>query len=170
MRVSARAALMRSGKTLVAGAALVAVFALAGSGQMAAVSSSAPLRTTTEAPAAPETTSRPSEQTQAPSETTDKPPAEKEPTSADRGKKPKPATGSFTEDQESYADGQVPKGIDPAVIVEAGEEACKKVAWIAGVDEKAAIQALVDDEIHNAPRAIRHLCPEFTPLLKKAGK
>lgn len=154
---------------MVAGAACLAVFALTGSGQLAAVSGTAPPATAEVAAAEPATREPSNEQT------AESGPSEETSTEASAGRKPtpgkpKPATGSFTEEQEVYADGQVPKGIDPAVIVEAGEEACKKVAWIASVDEKAAVQALADDEINNAPRAIRHLCPEFKPLLKKAGK
>jgi hypothetical protein len=81
-----------------------------------------------------------------------------------------PATGSITKKQKEYLTDRVPKGVDPAAILEAGQEACDRVAEIAEHDHKAAIQAIKSGEITGARDAIKQLCPEQEPLLKAAEK
>ena len=81
-----------------------------------------------------------------------------------------PATGSFTEKEKKYLIGRVPEGLDPAAVLEAGNAACARIGATAGASEKDAVSALRAGEIDNAAPAVRHLCPEFAPLLKKAGR
>ena len=81
-----------------------------------------------------------------------------------------PATGTITKKQKNYLTNRVPKGVDPAAILEAGQEACDRVASIAEHDRKAAVQAIKSGEITGARDAINQLCPEQKPLLKAAEK
>ncbi|MDJ1133490.1 hypothetical protein [Streptomyces iconiensis] len=81
-----------------------------------------------------------------------------------------PATGSFTKKQRRYLVGRVPEGLEPAAVLEAGEAACARIRSTADASEKDAISALGAGEIDNAVPAVRHLCPTYAPLLKKAGK
>jgi hypothetical protein len=64
----------------------------------------------------------------------------------------------------------VPKGVDPAAILEAGQEACDRITSLAGRDRKAAIAAIKSGEITGARDAVTQLCPEHKPLLKAAEK
>lgn len=93
---------------------------------------------------------------------------------ADRGPKVPaaeltPATGTFTKKQKKYLVDRVPRGTDPAAILEAGQAACDRIATTADADRKAAVSALKAGEIANAEAAVRHLCPKHAPLLKAAG-
>jgi hypothetical protein len=81
-----------------------------------------------------------------------------------------PATGTLTKKQKKYLTDRVPKGTDPVAILEAGQEACDRIARTAGHDRKAAINAIRSGEITGARDAIALLCPEHTPLLKAAEK
>lgn len=81
-----------------------------------------------------------------------------------------PATGSFTKKQKEYLTERVPKGTDPAAILEAGQEACDRITRTAKHDRKAAIDAIRSGEITGARDAITHLCPKHKPLLEAAGK
>jgi hypothetical protein len=81
-----------------------------------------------------------------------------------------PATGSITEEQKKYLTDRVPKGVDPAAILEAGQEACDRITSIAARDRKAAIKAIQTGEITGARDAVTQLCPEHKPLLKAAEK
>lgn len=64
---------------------------------------------------------------------------------------------------------RVPRGTDPAAILEAGKAACGRIAYTAEADRKAAVGALKSGEIANAEAAVEYLCPEHEPLLKAAG-
>ncbi|WP_344561647.1 hypothetical protein [Streptomyces axinellae] len=81
-----------------------------------------------------------------------------------------PATGSFTEKEKDYLTRRVPRGMDPAAVLEAGENACARIRTTAKASEKDAISALKAGEIDSAGPAVKHLCPKFAPLLKAAGK
>ncbi|MEV7004846.1 hypothetical protein AB0N62_46020 [Streptomyces sp. NPDC093982] len=81
-----------------------------------------------------------------------------------------PATGSITKEQKKYLTDRVPKGVDPAAILEAGQEACDRITSIAARDRKAAIKAIQTGEITGARDAVTQLCPEHKPLLKEAEK
>ncbi|NGN63235.1 hypothetical protein G5C51_04845 [Streptomyces sp. A7024] len=87
-------------------------------------------------------------------------PTEKAPES-----KLKPATGSFSKKEKQYLVGKVPKGVDPAAILQAGQDACDRIGEVAKVDEKAARSAIRTGEIANAEDAIRTLCPTYKELL-----
>ncbi len=80
-----------------------------------------------------------------------------------------PATGSFTGDQKEYLVDRVPRGTDPASVLEAGKAACDRITRTAKVDREAAVSALKSGEIANAEAAVTHLCPKHEPLLKAAG-
>ncbi|MEU2718393.1 hypothetical protein [Streptomyces sp. NPDC007205] len=81
-----------------------------------------------------------------------------------------PATGSFTKKQKEYLTGRVPKGVDPAAILEAGQDACDRIGRTAQHDRNAAIDAIRSGEIAGARDAIIQLCPEHEPLLETADK
>jgi hypothetical protein len=81
-----------------------------------------------------------------------------------------PATGSLTKKQKKYLIGRVPKGTDPVAILEAGQEACDRIARTAKHDRKAAVNAIRSGEITGARDAITHLCPQHKPLLEAAEK
>ncbi|MGY1435350.1 hypothetical protein [Streptomyces reniochalinae] len=81
-----------------------------------------------------------------------------------------PATGSFTRKEKDYLVDRVPRGLEPAAVLEAGRRACERIATTAESSEKDAVSALRAGEIDQAGPAIRHLCPKFAPLLKAAGK
>ncbi|MEW2218737.1 hypothetical protein AB0939_05375 [Streptomyces sp. NPDC006990] len=81
-----------------------------------------------------------------------------------------PATGSFTEKEKEYLVGRVPQGLEPAAVLEAGRTACARLRSTAEASRKDAISALKAGEIDNAGPAVRHLCPQFEPLLKAAGR
>lgn len=81
-----------------------------------------------------------------------------------------PVTGKFAGAEKQYLAGQVPNGIEPRAILEAGNEACLQIDHLVSVDPDAAVYAIRSGEIKLAPRAIRHLCTEHLALLRKAGK
>ena len=80
-----------------------------------------------------------------------------------------PATGTFTKKQKEYLAGRVPKGTDPAAVLQAGQETCSRIKSTAELDRKAVISALKSGEISGAKPAVEHLCPKFRPLLHDAG-
>ena len=79
-----------------------------------------------------------------------------------------PVTGSFTERQRAYLSGRVPKTMDPAAVLQTGEESCQRIARTAKRDKDAAIGAIVAGDVPDARGAIQHLCPEQKPLLTAA--
>jgi len=79
-----------------------------------------------------------------------------------------PATGTINKKEKEYLTDRVPKGIDPAAILEAGQEACDRITSLVGRDRKAAVQAIKSGEITGARDAITQLCPEHKPLLEAA--
>lgn len=80
-----------------------------------------------------------------------------------------PATGSFTGKQREYLVDRVPRGYEPAAVLEAGQAACQRLTRTVKVDRKAAVSALRSDEIAGAKDAVLHLCPKHRPLLQAAG-
>lgn len=80
-----------------------------------------------------------------------------------------PATGTFGTKEKKYLVDRVPKGTDPAAILEAGTAACERIGTVADADRRAVISALKTGEIANAEPAVEHLCPEYEPLLRAAG-
>ncbi|MEU3460092.1 hypothetical protein ABZ721_09040 [Streptomyces sp. NPDC006733] len=80
----------------------------------------------------------------------------------------KPKTGSFTKQQKQYLTGRVPKGSDPAAVLEVGQESCDKIKFIAKRDPDAAASGILLGQITGAHDAVPALCPEQKPVLTAA--
>lgn len=76
-----------------------------------------------------------------------------------------PATGSFTKKQKKYLSGRVPKGNDPAAILQTGQETCDRIASVARIDRDAVVGAIITGDIAGAADAITILCPKQKPVL-----
>ncbi|WP_262366512.1 hypothetical protein, partial [Streptomyces sp. WAC05950] len=81
-----------------------------------------------------------------------------------------PKTGSFTAEEKKYLSGRVPEKMDPAAVLQTGQEACQRVARTAKRDKDAATGAVITGEIAGAKDAITHLCPDQKPILAAAEK
>ncbi|MFG2335888.1 hypothetical protein [Streptomyces yangpuensis] len=81
-----------------------------------------------------------------------------------------PKTGSFTAEEKKYLSGRVPEKMDPAAVLQTGQEACQRVARTAKRDKDAATGAVITGEIQGAKDAITHLCPDQKPILAAAEK
>uniref|UniRef100_A0AAU2JTL2 DUF732 domain-containing protein n=1 Tax=Streptomyces sp. NBC_00049 TaxID=2903617 RepID=A0AAU2JTL2_9ACTN len=81
-----------------------------------------------------------------------------------------PKTGSFTAQEKKYLSGRVPEKMDPAAVLQGGQEACQRVERTAKRDKDAATGAVIAGEIPGAKDAITHLCPEQKPILAAAEK
>ncbi|MFD1659896.1 hypothetical protein ACFSL4_17255 [Streptomyces caeni] len=80
-----------------------------------------------------------------------------------------PATGSFTAAEKKYLHGRVPENMDPAAVLQVGQEACQRIERTAAHDEDAAIGALIAGDVPSADDAITELCPKLKPLLAAAA-
>jgi hypothetical protein len=78
-----------------------------------------------------------------------------------------PATGTFSKRQKRYLEGRVPVGIDPAAILQAGQETCDRLERVARTDRDAAAGATIAGDIKGAAGAIEHLCTDLKPLLSE---
>lgn len=76
-----------------------------------------------------------------------------------------PAEGEFSEKEKTYLKDRVPQGVDPAAILEAGEEACAKIESAAATDDKLAREAIRSGDIAHAEDAVHTLCPQYEDLL-----
>ncbi|MEU9027937.1 hypothetical protein [Streptomyces sp. NPDC048383] len=81
-----------------------------------------------------------------------------------------PKTGSFKDNEKKYLSGRVPAKMDPAAVLQTGEESCQRVERTAKRDKDAATGAIISGEITGAKDAITHLCPEQKPILAAAEK
>ncbi|MFD5618785.1 hypothetical protein [Streptomyces yangpuensis] len=81
-----------------------------------------------------------------------------------------PKTGSFTAEEKKYLSGRVPEKMDPAAVLQTGQDACQRVARTAKRDKDAATGAVITGEIQGAKDAITHLCPDQKPILAAAEK
>lgn len=81
-----------------------------------------------------------------------------------------PKTGSFTEKEKQYLSGRVPEKMDPAAVLQTGQESCQRVERTAKRDKDAATGAVISGEIPGAKDAITNLCPEQKPILAAAEK
>ncbi|MFJ6781383.1 hypothetical protein [Streptomyces yangpuensis] len=81
-----------------------------------------------------------------------------------------PKTGSFTAEEKKYLSGRVPEKMDPAAVLQTGQEACQRVARTAKRDKDAATGAVITGEIQGAKDAITHLCPDQKPVLAASEK
>ncbi|MET9387824.1 hypothetical protein ABZY09_44220 [Streptomyces sp. NPDC002928] len=79
-----------------------------------------------------------------------------------------PATGSFTAKEKKYLHGRVPENMDPAAVLQAGQETCQRIERTAAHDKDAAIGAIIAGEVPSAADAITQLCPKQKPLLDAA--
>ncbi|MGW0393599.1 hypothetical protein ACWDYJ_22430 [Streptomyces sp. NPDC003042] len=81
-----------------------------------------------------------------------------------------PKTGTFKDNEKKYLSGRVPEKMDPAAVLQSGQEACQRVERTAKRDKDAATGAVISGEITGAKEAITHLCPEQKPILDAAQK
>ncbi|MGW7452615.1 hypothetical protein [Streptomyces sp. NPDC054787] len=81
-----------------------------------------------------------------------------------------PKTGSFTAQEKKYLSGRVPEKMDPAAVLQSGQDACQRVERTAKRDKDAATGAVIAGEIPGAKDAITFLCPEQKPILAAAEK
>ncbi|MEU0127131.1 hypothetical protein [Streptomyces sp. NPDC006289] len=80
-----------------------------------------------------------------------------------------PATGSVTEEQKEYLTGRVPKGMDPAAVLQTGQETCDRLRYLDRADRDIAVGAIVSGEITDAGPAVAHLCPQHQDLVDDAA-
>ncbi|MGW8887012.1 hypothetical protein [Streptomyces sp. NPDC055749] len=79
-----------------------------------------------------------------------------------------PATGSFTKKQKEFLVDRVPEGMDPAAVLQTGQETCDKLRYLVKVDRDTAVGAIVTGEIPDAPDAVAHLCTQYQELVDEA--
>ncbi|MFJ5217096.1 hypothetical protein ACIP98_20530 [Streptomyces sp. NPDC088354] len=79
-----------------------------------------------------------------------------------------PVTGSFTKKEKAYLTGRVPKGTDPAAVLQLGQETCDRIASVARIDRDAAIGGIITGQIGGANGAVTHLCPKQEDILRAA--
>ncbi|WP_328890633.1 hypothetical protein [Streptomyces sp. NBC_00316] len=80
-----------------------------------------------------------------------------------------PATGSFTKKQKEYLVNRVPKGMDPAAVLQTGQETCDKLSYLVKVDKDTAVAGIVTGEVTGAEPAVAHLCTEHRDLVARAA-
>ncbi|UZI27871.1 hypothetical protein [Streptomyces sp. VB1] len=80
-----------------------------------------------------------------------------------------PATGTFTKKQQEYLEDRVPKGMDPAAVLQTGQETCDKLRYLVKADRDTAVGAIATDEIPDAADAVAGLCPQHQDLVDEAA-
>ncbi|MFD9499337.1 hypothetical protein [Streptomyces sp. NPDC060035] len=80
-----------------------------------------------------------------------------------------PATGSFTKKQKEYLTDRVPKGMDPAAVLQTGQETCDRLRYLVKADRDIAVGAIVTGEVADAKPAVAHLCPQHQDLVDEAA-
>ncbi|OKI93690.1 hypothetical protein [Streptomyces sp. CB02058] len=80
-----------------------------------------------------------------------------------------PATGSFTKKQKEYLTDRVPKGMDPAAVLQTGQETCDRLRYLVKADRDIAVAAVVSDEVTDAGPAVAHLCPQHQDVIDEAA-
>ncbi|MFG2563987.1 hypothetical protein ACGFR6_00950 [Streptomyces sp. NPDC048567] len=80
-----------------------------------------------------------------------------------------PATGTFTKKQKEYLTDRVPVGMDPAAVLQTGQETCDRLDYLVKVDRDTAVGAVVTGEITGAEPAVAHLCPRHKDLVERAS-
>ncbi|MFD9292056.1 hypothetical protein ACFWBV_27985 [Streptomyces sp. NPDC060030] len=80
-----------------------------------------------------------------------------------------PAAGSFTEKQKEYLTDRVPKGMDPAAVLQTGQETCDRLRYLVKADRDIAVGAIVSGEVADAKPAVAHLCPRHQDLVDEAA-
>ncbi|OCC11855.1 hypothetical protein [Streptomyces sp. PTY087I2] len=80
-----------------------------------------------------------------------------------------PATGTFTKKQKEYLKDRVPKGMDPAAVLQTGEETCAKLRYLVKADRDTAVGSIVTGEIPDAKAAVAGLCTQHQDLVDEAA-
>ncbi|MFQ6851434.1 hypothetical protein AAIB46_11110 [Streptomyces sp. 35M1] len=80
-----------------------------------------------------------------------------------------PATGTFTKKQKEYLKDRVPKGMDPAAVLQTGQETCDKLRYLVKGDRDTAVGAIVTGEVPNAKDAVAGLCTQHQDLVDEAA-
>ncbi|MEU6017068.1 hypothetical protein ABZ826_24345 [Streptomyces sp. NPDC047515] len=81
-----------------------------------------------------------------------------------------PATGTFTKKQKEYLVDRVPQGMDPAAVLQTGQETCDRLTFLVKVDRDTAVAAIVTGEIADAEPAVAHLCSRHGDLVRDASR
>ncbi|MGW8981746.1 hypothetical protein ACWGQ9_03710 [Streptomyces parvus] len=80
-----------------------------------------------------------------------------------------PATGTFTKKQKEYLKDRVPKGMDPAAVLQTGQETCAKLRYLVKADRDTAVGAIVTGEVPDAKDAVAGLCTQHQDLVDEAA-
>ncbi|MEV8449216.1 hypothetical protein [Streptomyces parvus] len=80
-----------------------------------------------------------------------------------------PATGTFTKKQKEYLKNRVPKGMDPAAVLQTGQETCDKLRYLVKGDRDTAVGAIVTGEVPDAKDAVAGLCTQHQDLVDEAA-
>jgi hypothetical protein len=80
-----------------------------------------------------------------------------------------PATGTFTTQQKEYLKDRVPKGMDPAAVLQTGQETCDKLRYLVKADRDTAVGAIVTGEVPDAKDAVAGLCTQHQELVDEAA-
>ncbi|MFI6646860.1 hypothetical protein ACIBI8_04420 [Streptomyces sp. NPDC050529] len=80
-----------------------------------------------------------------------------------------PVTGTFSKKQKEYLVDRVPKGMDPAAVLQTGQETCDRLTYLVKVDRDTAVGAIVTGEIADAKPAVEHLCVQHKDLVERAS-
>ncbi|WP_406447669.1 hypothetical protein OG782_02160 [Streptomyces sp. NBC_00876] len=81
-----------------------------------------------------------------------------------------PATGTFTKKQKEYLVDRVPQGMDPAAVLQTGQETCDRLTYLVKVDRDTAVGAVLTGEIAGAKPAVEHLCTQHRDLVTEAAR
>lgn len=71
-------------------------------------------------------------------------------------------------EEREYLTDRVPRGSDPAAVLDVGRETCDRLGYLARHDPNGAAAAVRDGELPGAEDAVTHLCPEHRDLLDPA--
>ncbi|MEU0097945.1 hypothetical protein [Streptomyces sp. NPDC006267] len=80
-----------------------------------------------------------------------------------------PATGTFTKKQKEYLEDRVPEGMDPAAVLQTGQETCDRLRYLVKADRDTAVGAIAASEIPDAADAVAGLCPQHQDLVDEAA-
>ncbi|MGW1466727.1 hypothetical protein ACWCPT_20550 [Streptomyces sp. NPDC002308] len=80
-----------------------------------------------------------------------------------------PATGTFTKKEKEYLTDRVPKGMDPAAVLQTGQETCDKLDFLVKADRRIAVGSIVTGEVPDAAPAVAHLCTGHQDLVDEAA-
>ncbi|ROQ63459.1 hypothetical protein EDD93_6204 [Streptomyces sp. 840.1] len=81
-----------------------------------------------------------------------------------------PATGTFTRKEKKYLVDRVPRGMDPAAVLQSGQETCDRLTYLVKVDRDIAIGAVATGEIADAEPAAGQLCTQHRGLVEQAAR